>query len=349
MSLKKQITISPDLLKGGGSSGIKKSPKEKKKPKVKINKPSKLKKEFLKRIKDHKNKIKNSEKEEDIAFSSDFKDSMNYLMDIMKDKGTKSNKGRTLKHRPIINEPNINLSLPTDLMSNEIKILPPSMSIKSPISQIVTPISPVVNPVSPVVNPVESIITPINNNSIALNNSLMPTPPYGILKNGSKPTYRMWLNKTQKNRESNVEIPKKEKTEREEKLNHLKEKFGIFSKPIIEKKVDKPKKTKSIIKKKYCTIKRKYNLGKNNTRRKISVLLKNKDLRARVQVERSMLRSKPLHVMKNYLYSHGILKVGNNAPKDLIKRIYEDAILTGEVTNTSKDVLIYNYLNKKDD
>ncbi len=90
-------------------------------------------------------------------------------------------------------------------------------------------------------------------------------------------------------------------------------------------------------------------MGKNNTRRKISVLLKNKDLRARVQVERSMLRSKPLHVMKNYLYSHGILKVGNNAPKDLIKRIYEDAILTGEVTNTSKDVLIYNYLNKKDD
>ena len=72
-------------------------------------------------------------------------------------------------------------------------------------------------------------------------------------------------------------------------------------------------------------------------------------MRARVQVERSMLRAKPLHVMKNYLYSHGILKVGNNAPKDLIKKIYEDAILTGEVNNTSKEVLIYNYLNKKDD
>tara|TARA_B110000305_G_C19330658_1_gene583803 strand:+ start:18 stop:1043 length:1026 start_codon:yes stop_codon:yes gene_type:complete len=341
MSLKKQITISPDLLKGGGSSGIKKSPKEKKRPNVKINKPSKLKKEFLKRIKDHKNKIKSSEKE-DIAFSSDFKDSMNYLIDIMKDKGTKSNKGRTLKHRSNINEPTINLDLPRELMSNEIKISTPSMSIKSPIS-------PIVTSMSPVVNPVESIITPVVHNSTALNNGLIPTPPYGILKNGSKPTYRMWLNKTQKNRESIVEIPKKEKTEREEKLNHLKEKFGIFSKPSIEKKEDKPKKMKSIIKKKYCTIKRKYNLGKNNTRRKISVLLKNKDLRARVQVERSMLRSKPLHVMKNYLYSHGILKVGNNAPKELIKRIYEDAILTGEVTNTSKDVLIYNYLNKKED
>ena len=62
-----------------------------------------------------------------------------------------------------------------------------------------------------------------------------------------------------------------------------------------------------------------------------------------------MLRAKPLHVMKNYLYSHGLLKVGNRAPKELIKRIYEDAILAGEVNNTSKDVLIYNYLNKKDE
>jgi hypothetical protein len=347
MSLKKQITISPDLLKGSGGSGIKKSPKEKKKPKVKINKPSKLKKEFLKRIKDHKNKIKNSEKEEDIAFSSDFKDSMNYLMDIMNDKTTKSNKGRTLKNRPTINEPNINLSLPTDLMSNEFKISTPTQQIKPLISPIVTPLVTPISSKEPI-----SVVSPIVNNPISSNNHIAPSPPYGILKNGNKPTYRMWLNKTKKNRESISEIPKEVKTENEKKLNHIKEKFGIFSKPVIEikeKKEIRPKKTKSIIKKKYCTIKRKYNLGKNNTRRKISVLLKNKDLRARVQVERSMLRSKPLHVMKNYLYSHGILKVGNNAPKDLIKRIYEDAILTGDVTNTSKDVLIYNYLNKKDD
>ena len=53
--------------------------------------------------------------------------------------------------------------------------------------------------------------------------------------------------------------------------------------------------------------------------------------------------------MKNYLYTRGLLKVGNNAPKDLIKKMYEDSILTGDVNNTSKDVLIYNYLNKKDD
>ena len=43
------------------------------------------------------------------------------------------------------------------------------------------------------------------------------------------------------------------------------------------------------------------------------------------------------------------MKVGNNAPKDLIKKIYEESILAGDVNNTSKEVLIYNYLNKKDE
>lgn len=353
MSLKKQITISSDLLKNSGSSSSKnKSSKEKKKSKVKINKPSKLKKEFLKRIKEHKNKVK-GDITSDVAFSSDFKDSMNYLMDIMKDSNT-SNRGRTLKHKKSINNPNVNLSIPHELINNEIKIstnvsdnnynsISPQLVSKS----LIPDISPVVTPgVIPVVTPVS---TPILSNTPNINNNLAPSPPYGVLKNGNKPTYRTWINKTQKNRDTLNVIPEEDKIKRDEKIDYIKKKFGIFTKPLINSNDDKPKNIKSLIKKKYCTIKRKYKLGKNNTRRKISVLLKNKELRARVQVERSMLRSKPLHVMKNYLYSHGILKVGNNAPKDLIKKIYEDAILTGDVNNTSKDVLIYNYLNKKND
>ena len=155
----------------------------------------------------------------------------------------------------------------------------------------------------------------------------------------------MWLNKTQKKRDDNLN---QNNDVTNEKLNHLKDKFGIFSKPKI-KDENKKKRKRTLTKKRHCTIKRKYKLGQNKTKRKISVLIKNKELRARVQVERSMLRAKPLHVMKNYLYSHGLLKVGNNAPKDLIKKIYEESILAGDIYNTSKDVLIYNYLNKKDE
>jgi hypothetical protein len=344
MSLKKQITISPNLLKSGGGS-IKNKSKEKNKEKVKLNRPSKLKTEFLKRIKTHKQNIKN-EKKEDVAFSSDFKESMSYLMDMMKD-NTPSSRGRTLKHRKPQehNTPHVNLGMPMELANeNTIQISTPVLKQQSISSPMSFPMS------SPMSAPMSAPMSVALQNPIPkpIVTQILPSPEYGILKGGSKPTYRTWLNKTQKNRNSENKVSDHVKTEREEKLNHLKNKFGIFSKPKIEKD-NKVKKTKFLTKKKHYTIKRKFKLGKNNTRRKISVLIKNKVLRARVQVERSMLRAKPLHVMKNYLYSHGILKVGNNAPKDLIKQIYEDAILTGDVNNTSKEVLIYNYLNKKDD
>jgi len=354
MSLKKQITISPNLLKSGSGS-IKNKSSNKKKEKVKLNRPSKLKTEFLKRIKTHKENIKN-EKKEDVAFSSDFKESMSYLMDMMKD-NIPSNRGRTLKHKKQQqhNTPHVNLGIPVELTNeNTIQISTPALK-QSPMSAPMSaPMSsrmsaPMSAPMSSRMSAPMSAPTPSPmsiSNHIPPTTQLLPAPEYGILKGGPKPTYRTWLNKTQKNRNSENKVSEEEKV-------------GIFSKPKIEKdniikisKIEKDKivkKPKFLTKKRHYTVKRKFKLGKNKTRRKISVLIKNKELRARVQVERSMLRAKPLHVMKNYLYSHGILKVGNNAPKDLIKKIYEDAILTGEVNNTSKEVLIYNYLNKKDD
>jgi len=386
MSLKKQITISPELLKNSGSSY--KKEKQEKKPKIKMNKPSKLKKELLKRIQNHKESNK-KDKEEDVKFSSDFEDSMKYLMDIIQNSKT-TNKNRTVKNRKLRkSNPHIdvNLSIPNELINIQNPVYTPVHrpthssaypSIQTPIqhpSQ--TPIqhpsqTPIQRPSQPPIQrpsqppiqrpsqhpsqtPIQtSIQTPIQRPSqtpiqTPIPKNILPDVPYGVLKEGKKPTYRMWLNKTQKSRPE-INEPLINKKMQDEKLNHLKDKFGIFSKPIINnEKKEKKKKKRSLIKKKYSTIRKKYTLGQNKTTRKISVLIKNKELMARVQVERSMLRSKPLHVMKNYLYSRGILKIGNSAPKELIKKIYEDAILTGDINNTSKDVLIYNYLNKKEE
>ena len=201
MSLKKQITISSDLLKTGGSSSSKnKSPKEKKKSKIKINKPSKLKKEFLKRIKEHKNKVKGNIPS-DIAFSSDFKDSMNYLMDIMKDNKT-SNRGRTLKHNKSIKSPNVNLSIPHELLNNKKNIsttvsdnqcnsISPPIIATTPIPYMSPIITPIATPDTKcVIAPTDMthIANPKLNNISNLNNNLAPSPPYGVLKNGNKPT-----------------------------------------------------------------------------------------------------------------------------------------------------------------
>jgi len=48
--------------------------------------------------------------------------------------------------------------------------------------------------------------------------------------------------------------------------------------------------------------------------------------------------------MKNYLKRHNLLKSGSNAPTDVIKKLYEQSLLTGDVRNTNKNSIVHNYL-----
>ena len=42
-----------------------------------------------------------------------------------------------------------------------------------------------------------------------------------------------------------------------------------------------------------------------------------------------------------------LLKVGSKAPPDVLRRIYEDVHLTGEVTNKNTETLLHNYLSEQ--
>ena len=86
----------------------------------------------------------------------------------------------------------------------------------------------------------------------------------------------------------------------------------------------------------------KYSLGKSG--RKVSILVKNNETRKKISKELILLKQVKLTEMKNYLKKHNLLKSGSYAPSDVIKKIYEQSVLSGEINNSNKDGVIHNYL-----
>lgn len=115
-----------------------------------------------------------------------------------------------------------------------------------------------------------------------------------------------------------------------------------INKPVLNKPVlNKPEinKTEHRIKT------TKYKLGKNKTHRIVGVLIKNRDTRKRVSKEKDNLKKKTILEVKNYLKKCNLLKTGSDAPPDVLRTMYEQAVLTGDVNNNAKDTLVHNYYN----
>jgi len=179
-----------------------------------------------------------------------------------------------------------------------------------------------------------------------------PPPPYGILKGGSKQLYSEYR-KTLKNRDNkqvdpNLKLkfnleknaqPEPIKpmfvTERQNKLSDLKLKFNPI--PTQKPRPKRYKKTK--------TLKKRLILGKKNG--KVSVLIKNRKTRRKIKNDTLKLKKKSLEEIKQYLRIHNLIKIGTDAPEDVIRETFENAFLSGNIYNKSSDNLIHNYVNVK--
>lgn len=173
------------------------------------------------------------------------------------------------------------------------------------------------------------------------------TPPYGILKGGKKQLYSQYR-KTLKNKDgshiklkfnvnSNNIKPVNQPlfiNERQNKLQQVKEKLN----PIVQvpkKEHKRYRKTK--------TLKRKLILGKNG--RRVSVLIKNRKTRKKIKNETLKLKKKGLEEIKQYLRIHNLIKIGTDAPEDVLRQTYENAYLSGDIHNKNSENLIHNYIN----
>ena len=66
-----------------------------------------------------------------------------------------------------------------------------------------------------------------------------------------------------------------------------------------------------------------------------------------VSTEHARLKQKRIGEIKKYLQSHGLIQVGTSAPDDVIRQLYENAVLSGKIKNINNENMIYNYMNDK--
>lgn len=376
-SEQKTISIDPDLFvrtdKSKTSSGKPSSTREtlKRERKVKPRMPkgpssNTLRKNLLARIKEHQMReqkdFQKSDKETigptkgsgaavSNEFDDEFSQSLAYLTELAKatqlQKHEKKHKHRnslTLKTSSMRNVKSRNANGPSHINASA----PPEVSLEMP-SDLAQPMYEV--KVLPS-NPVAPTAAQQNDHKINLPPAMTKDVPYGVLRGGNKPTFREYTKKlTQQTTPTKapLTIHDYEKPQiqsvREQLLNEMKAKRQDAVKPKMIIPKSKQKRTKTI---KRTTTKRKFKLGKDGKKRVISVLIKNNSTRRQVKLELGKLKTVPIKDVRHYLKRHGLLKVGSVAPPDVLRHIYEQSILSGDIHNTAKETLIHNFLNDKD-
>ena len=91
-----------------------------------------------------------------------------------------------------------------------------------------------------------------------------------------------------------------------------------------------------------------YKLGKNKKKANVGVLVKSGKTRKLVKKEQEVLRKKCLSEIKEYLRKHNLIKIGSSAPEAVLRQIYENSFLAGNIYNKNPDNLLHNYLNNED-
>jgi hypothetical protein len=89
----------------------------------------------------------------------------------------------------------------------------------------------------------------------------------------------------------------------------------------------------------------KYKLGKKKDNKHIGLLIKNRDTQKKIKQEVAQLKQQSIQDVKNFLREKNLIKLGSQAPNDVLRKLYEDSVLAGEITNTNNENLVHNYLN----
>ena len=343
--MNKTITINPDLFKVGGKGSRKKTKTSGDTGGIKVRSPKENKKTIKKNhvlrfLRENQEKnMKELMKSRDISaisaepveeFKSDFNKSLEYLNSLVEEKTQRpSNHNSSLKRY-------------NNFENSNSLILHPSVSA------------------SDLLNVSGSIVPPIlqSNSGIKLAAPRYPIPTYGCLKGGQLPTYRNYKNITQKNYPqmggivnslpvnslpSHTTIISDKPIEEAISINNMKREE---IKQTVSKNLEQGKLKKMRYPKQKRTVRRTFKVGKSKTQPKISVLISNKTLRNQISTKTHLLRQTPIQEVRRFLTKKGFIRVGSDAPNDVLRKMYESTVLIcGDVQNHNPDNLLYNFLN----
>ena len=367
--MSKIININPALFSFSGGSGTRKK-RAKGDVKIKVRSSAETennkttKRALLKYIRNQqeKNIEKNwrHEKKETSTpsdldnFNTDFAESLKYLTTVSEQHKPTSN-NHTLRHLPSTHNMS-NLIQSKSIQSNSIQSNP----IHQNEMQIYEHLPEVFD------NPIPKMIIP-------------PNPRFGCLKGGNLPTYRTW-NHTQKNNQSihtnsqpnynqsihtnsqsnlnqsNLNEPIQSFIEgkptlesnllRENELNQNRKRMSEIKQSIHKNKEPTVVKKHVYYPKQRKTLRRTYTVGKSKVFPKVSVLISNKTIRSDISTKTQLLKQVPINDVKKYLIKHGFIRIGTVSPNDVLRKMYESAILIcGNINNHNPDNLLYNFFN----
>ena len=368
---RKTIQINQDFFKIGKKGNAPITGSRKIKPKNKPIANNTIKQALAKRVQERKQKDlddiyqRRTSATASAPMQTELSKSLSYLSEFVKNKKKKNDptKRKIIKTTMKADrEPIVNVELPDELMST---LLP------APMGSLVQPTFPihvpnVAKPPAPAASPVETAVK-YTYSTVA--------PPYSNLKNssGGKPTYRVW-NHTRKRGGGvhaqpvkpsvpiktpaplvfNTPMVTPKISERENKLASIKSAAAavrtttpahIVTSPLKPPNPAIPAPTSRTIKR---TITNKYTVGRKIGGRKVSVLIKNLKTRRKIQEAKKELKKMGTADIKKYLKSHGLLKVGSVAPNNVLREMYESAMMSGEIQNTNGQVALHNF-NADDD
>jgi len=161
------------------------------------------------------------------------------------------------------------------------------------------------------------------------NRTLKSDPPYGNLKNSSKPTFREYK------KISTPELPSFSINNENNIINTPTE--PVVNKPII--------KTDNNFKK---ITKRRMILGKNDKKgKRIGVMINNNKTRKNIEDFKIENKNTNIKTVKNYLRKRNFIHSGSACPSLLLREIYENIRLCGDINNINSKKLIDNYMDNE--